>query len=426
MDTLREEKRKFDYKWVIIGLCFLMVLITLGFCSSNKSLYLKPMTEALKVDRSVFSIGDSIRYITTSIVNIFFGALVAKFGTKKLICAGILCLVCSCLLYSFGNSLITVYLAGAFLGMGFSWTTTTMVGSVVNKWCSESKGTIMGAILASNGIGAAISAQILSPIIHRSNTGYKNAYLYTALILVVLLVLMVVFYRDKKDAAFPDVVKSNKKKKKHTDWIGIEFSEAKKKAYFYGTAVCIFFTGLILQGITGIAAAHMGDVGIDEQQIATVLSVSSLALTASKFMAGFFYDKFGLRFAVTFCDVAAVAAMLILATLTKTTTGTILAIVYGVFAAAALPLETIMLPNFALDLFGTRSFDKILGIFVSVNTAGYAVGVPLMNISYDLWGTYKGALICFAVLMGVIAIISQFVITAAHRERRRRINALEV
>lgn len=127
----QSKTRKLDYKWVIIGLCFMMVMITLGFCSSNKSLYLKPMTEALGVKRSVFSVGDSIRYITTSIVNIFFGVLVSKFGTKKLICTGILCLVCSSLLYSFGTSLTAIYLAGAFLGMGFSFTTTTMVGCVV-------------------------------------------------------------------------------------------------------------------------------------------------------------------------------------------------------------------------------------------------------------------------------------------------------
>lgn len=416
----QSKMRKFDYKWVIIGLCFMMVLISLGFCSSNKSLYLTAITEALGVQRSAFSVGDSIRYITTSVVNIFFGALVAKFGTKKLICAGILCLICSSLLYSLGTGLIAIYFAGAFLGLGFSWTTTTMVGCVVNRWCSESKGTIMGLILASNGIGAAISAQILSPIIYQEGNpfGYKNAYLLTALILAVLFVVMVIFYREKTDVKMPVVKSADKKKKTGQEWIGMNLSEAKKKAYFYGTAVCIFFTGFILQGITGIAAAHMKDVGLEPSHVATVLSVSSLTLTVSKFLAGFMYDKLGLRFTVTICDSAAVAAMLILATLTKSSAGMILSIVYGMLAAVALPLETIMLPNFAMDLFGVKSFDKILGIFVSINTAGYAVGVPLMNISFDLWGTYKDMLIVLAVVMVVIAIIFQFVMTAAHKEKR--------
>ena len=418
------QKKKLDYKWVIIALCFLMVLITLGFCSSNRSLYLTAMTEALGVKRSAFSVGDSLRYIATSVVNIFFGSLVARFGTKKLICAGIFSLIISSLLYSYGTGLLAIYLAGAFLGIGFSWTTTTMVGSVVNKWCEGSKGTIMGFILASNGVGAAVAAQILSPIIYEEGNafGYRNAYLLVTLILVALLVVMLLFYKDKPEGN-GEVVKNNSKKKKTSDvWIGMEFSEAKKKSYFYGTAICIFFTGLILQGITGIAAAHMKDVGMDAAHIASVLSVSSLALTAFKFLAGVMYDKFGLRVAVTVSDVAAVAAMLILALLTKTKAGMILAMSYGVLASLALPLETIMLPNFAMDLFGVKSFDKILGIFVSVNTAGYAVGVPLMNVSYDLWGTYKGMLIVLAGVMTVIAVVFQFVMTAAHRERKNEIS----
>lgn len=424
MEENRKAKR-LDYKWVIIVLCFLMVLITLGFCSSNKSLFLTAMTEALGVKRSAFSVGDSIRYITTSIVNIFFGALVAKFGTKKLICAGITCLIISSLLYSYGTGLLAIYISGAFLGMGFSWTTTTMVGSVVNKWFSSGKGTIMGMILASNGVGAAVSAQILSPIIYQEGNsfGYRNAYQLITVILAVLLVIMIIFYREKsKEENVPAEKSNTKKKKADTAWIGMGFSEAKKKAYFYGTAVCIFFTGLILQGISGIAAAHMKDVGMDASHIASVLSVSSLALTAFKFLSGVLYDKFGLRVAVTVSDIAAVAAMLILASLSNSEISRIMALLYGVLASVALPLETIMLPNFAMDLFGVKSFDKILGIFVSVNTAGYAVGVPIMNISYDVWGTYKEMLIVLAAVMAFIAIVSQFVITAAHKERRREIS----
>lgn len=417
----QQKGKKFDYKWVIIGVCFLMVLTCLGFCSSNKSLYLSPITEALGIKRSAFSVGDSIRYITTSVINIFFGALVARFGTKKLICAGFLCLMTSCLLYSFGTGLLAIYFAGMFLGLGFSWTTTTMVGCVVNKWCSEKKGTIMGLILASNGVGAALAAQILSPIIYGSKFGYKSAYLLTSGILLAVFLIVLIFYREKGKTD-DEAGNNSKSKKKNSDaWVGMDLSVAKKKMYFYGTAVCIFLTGMMLQGITGIAAAHMKDVGLSAGHIATVLSVSSLSLTGSKFLAGFMYDKLGLRVTVTICNIAAVAAMLILGTLTNSSVGIVMAIVYGVLASIALPLETIMLPTFAMDLFGVKSFDQILGIFVSVNTAGYAVGVPLVNGIFDIFGSYKPILLVLSVVMVVVAVVLQFVITAAHKEKVREL-----
>lgn len=157
METENLKKRKFDYKWVIVGLSFLMVLTALGFCSSSKSLYIAPICEALGISRSTFSINDSCRFITTAIINIFFGSLIAKFGAKKLIGAGFVCLIASMLIYSFATNVYVFYVGGVFLGLGLAWTTTTMVGAVVNRWCKENKGTIMGAILASNGIGAAIA-----------------------------------------------------------------------------------------------------------------------------------------------------------------------------------------------------------------------------------------------------------------------------
>ena len=59
-----------------------------GFCSSSKSLYISAITEALSISRSTFSINDSCRYIATSIVNLFFGVLIGRFGARKLIAAG--------------------------------------------------------------------------------------------------------------------------------------------------------------------------------------------------------------------------------------------------------------------------------------------------------------------------------------------------
>ena len=77
-------EKKLDYKWIVVGVCFLTVMITLGFCSSTKSLYLDVVTKKLGIDRSLFSLNDTCRFVANAIVNLFFGALVMKFGTKKL------------------------------------------------------------------------------------------------------------------------------------------------------------------------------------------------------------------------------------------------------------------------------------------------------------------------------------------------------
>ena len=413
-----EEKRKLNYKWVVVGASFLMIFTCLGFGSSTKPLFLGPITEALGIKRSLFSINDSFRYITTSIVNIFFGALIAKFGARKLIGFGFLSLTGSAICYAFAPNIFVFYIGGMLLGMGFSFTGTTMVGFVINKWCKRNKGTIMGFVLASNGLGGALSAQVVSPIIESSATGYKLAYLLIAAIFLTVGTLVVIFVREPREGE-EEEGENIPKKRRGESWIGVGNDVVLKKSYCWGALVCIFMFGLTLNGIAGISAAHMRDVGLDPTYVATVVSCHSLSLAGFKFLSGFLYDRFGLRVTVAISGLTGVVVMLTLSMVTNTTMGMILAMIYGVFSSLALPLETVMLPIFASDLFGQRSYNKMLGIIVSVNTAGFAAGSLFMNICYDVLGSYASALVVAACMMGGVALGIQLVITAAYREKKR-------
>ncbi len=418
METEKKQKR-FNYAWVIVALCFLMVFTCLGFCSSGKSLYLTAITDALGIKRSAFSINDSCRYVTTAIVNIFFSKLLLKYGQKKLIAAGFISLILSCLIYSYAKSIYVFYLGGALLGLGLSWTTTTMVSSIIYKWCHRNQGTIMGAVLASNGLGGALAAQIVSPIIYRKSDlfGYQDAYRLVALILLIVGILIVVFLKEAPKEEQAPAKTVQKKKASGEIWSGIGYSDAIRKPYFYSAGICILFTGMILQGITGIAIPHMNDIGMDSAYVATILSLSSLTLAAFKFLTGFLFDRFGLRVTMNICLTAAVVVLLTLLFMTNSPLGKILAMVYAVLQSVALPLETIMLPLYASALFGQRSFDKILGIFVSINTTGFALGSPLVNWCFDAFGSYRPAFFVSSVLMILVAIALQFVFKSAKREK---------
>lgn len=404
----------------MVGLCILMVFTTLGFCSSTKGLYVKPITAVMGIKRTLYSLNDTCRFIATASVNIFFGVLVERLGLRKLIAAGFLALVLSCVAYSFATNFVVFCIGGCLLGVGLGWTTTSMVGAVVNRWCREKKGTIMGIILAANGIGGALATQIVSPIIYQEGNplGYKNAYLVTALILIVVGVLIFSLFRENpKDET--EVQPTSQEKKRGAEWVGLEYKDGIRKPYFYVAAVCIFFTGFVLQGITGISAAHMGDMGIDAGYIASVMSIHWIALTGFKFLTGISYDRFGLRFTTTVCSIATVVVMIVLMMVTNSATGRMFAFAYCILAALALPLETIMLPIYAGDLFGQKSVNKFMGLFVSINTAGYAVGAPVVNLSFDIFGNYTVALTGSAIIMVLVTIAMQYVITASHNERKK-------
>lgn len=68
-------------------------------------------------------------------------------------------------------------LAGALLGVGLTWTTTSIVSSIAYKWFPKNQETILGAVLASNVLGAALAAQIVTPLIYQEGNpfGYQDS-----------------------------------------------------------------------------------------------------------------------------------------------------------------------------------------------------------------------------------------------------------
>lgn len=414
----RIDKNKFEYKWVIVGLCFFMMFVCLGFASGIRNHFIVPITTYLNIERGVFAFNDTFRFISTSIVNLFFGFIVAKIGAKKMMLSGFIVLICSMLCYAFAQSVLLIYLGGILLGVGIAWTGTTLVGYVVAKWFKQNRGTIMGAILCSNALGSAIANKILvEPIVYGSPDGYKTAYYVIAIAIGVVGLLVLLFYREPKEGEGEQGEIKGKKKRGRV-WSGIDFKDAVKKPYFYCAIICIVGTGLILQGIFGVATAHMTDVGINASMLTTISMMSSIMLMLMKFLSGLCYDKFGLRVTISICSICSIIAIVLLCFVDSPSMGA-LAFVYAVFSAIAMPLETIILPLYASDLFGEKSYSKMLGIFVSSSTAGCALGSPVLNFCYDAMGSYVPAFIVFGIIMLCVLVLLQYVITAGHRERKR-------
>jgi hypothetical protein len=55
----------------------------------------------------------------------------------------------------------------------------------------------------------------------------------------------------------------------------------------------------------------------------------------------------------------------------------------------------------------------MLGILVAVNTAGYALGAPFLNMIYDLSGSYAAGFITVGAIMLVVMVTVQILISQA-------------
>lgn len=125
-----------------------MIMLALGFTSSTKSLFPDEIAKAIGQERSLVSIKESCRYISTAVVNLFFGALIARFGAKKLIIAGFISLISSMLLFSVAENLVLIYVAGALLGIFVSANTAGYVlGAPLLNLCYDVMGSYVPALI---------------------------------------------------------------------------------------------------------------------------------------------------------------------------------------------------------------------------------------------------------------------------------------
>lgn len=424
----------------------MMVFVSLGFCSSNKSLYLGKITETLGIDRPAFSVNDSLRFISQAIINLFFGAMLHKLGAKKMIAVGFTFLIASMLIYANADGIYTFiyrklyhqdpvfenikncvfvfYAGGVFLGIGLSLTSTTVASSLVRRWFTKNIGTYTSIVFAANGLGGALAAQIVSPMINSGPYGYKKAYSFVAVLLLVIGILIVIFLRERpKDA--PVVAVSTKKKARGATWVGIDSKAALRQPFFYITAAVVLLTGFSLQGINGIWSTHMEDVGISDTFTKNLATFYSIFLTVTKLVVGALYDRKGLRNVMIICQSAGAVAFIALAITSNTVFGKTAAVGFAILYALALPLETLVIPLIANELFGSAAYDKLLGILLAMNYSGYALGGPAVNLFFQHFGDYKQILTILAVLTVILLVSFQFVISAANRKKKEILAAAE-
>ena len=418
------QKRRFDYKWVILAACFLMEFICLGFCSSNAGLYTGAVTRNLDIPRSLYSIGSSIRYVIQVITALFFGTLIHKFGAKKMVAVGLISLTASVLIRSVATNIVHIYIGFALWGLGIVFSGGTMASTIVRRWFHKDIGKYTGIVMSANGIGGAIAAQIISPIINNGQAdGYRKAYLLSGILTLIVSAIVLLCLRENPADSPASTEVGKKKKARGQLWSGIAFSEVKKRPYFYLTFLFIFLTGISMQSVGTISVVYMEDLGFDARFVATTATVSSLVLTFAKIFMGFTYDKKGLRFTLVFSQLCVIIGFLLKATLNISGTGTlgmVCAMTATVLDTIALPLETVMIPLISNDLFGTASYDKVLGIFYSANSLGLCLGSPLCDLYRDLTGgSYASCYWFFIGLMAVVLVGFQLIIRAAHKDKMR-------
>ena len=394
------KKSRFEYKWIILVLCFLMLFFCAGFCCGNKGLYLAAITDALDIKRGVYTLTETFSQIASAVTSLFFGILIYRFGAKALVGVGTALACIAFYIYSVTDSIFGFYIGATLLGIGLCFLGTSMASTLIKRWFSADMGKFTGLVLAANGFGSALSAKIVSPMLYdpADPFGYRNVYKMFIPILIVLGLIFIIFLRNQpaNGSNTPDAAPVKKQTQNHG-------KSNTKNPVFYFICISTFLFFMLIQSIYGTYAAYMKDVGLGDGNIATVASILTISFAAAKLLVGVIYDKTGLKPVLAMCQFSFVIAVILLIFL-QFYANPFLAIIFALFMALSMPLETVCLSFIATDFFDQGAFEKTMGIFAAVGSAGAAVGSPVINFFFDITGTYTPIIVLWGILMLFIAI----------------------
>lgn len=396
----RFAKKRFGYPfmrlsstpWFIAALAFLILGFSRGIHSSFGVFYVA-LLETYGWSRGATAGVFSVVLIVDATLSPVVGALLDRYGPKKVVGAGCAVLVIGLVLSSWIQNLWQFYLFfGLVSALGLTFMGMVPHVFLISEWFLAKRASAIGAVYSGTGVGILLLAPLTQWLI--TNWGWTAALQTLAVaVLVLLLPLVASFYQHGphgEKLSRPAVPKKNQ-------WTT---RLALRSLQFW----LLFFARVVAAGGTTVIVthqvAHVVDVGYSRIFAATIFGLVGITSTCGRFIFGFIADLFSKRAAYTlniWTTLVGIGALMML----QDPSQTWLLYVYLFFFGIGFGSRAVIFSAITADIFSGKGFGSILGYSVISVGLGGALGSWLGGVFHDLTGSY---FLSFALAAVVLAL----------------------
>lgn len=375
----------------------------------SQGFFVGPVTAEFGWQPSQFFFGFTLMMLSGLVTAPIVGALVPKFGIRKLGMLGLLGHALAYLLLSmntgslalwYGSWILVAVLGAASLPI--IWTT------VLNGWFRRSRGKAVGITMAGTGIGAFLLPPAVEYFI--ANHDWRLAYQAVG-VGPFLLALPIVFllFKESQAAAADDSPATAP-----AGW-GMTRGEALRTGRFWTLAAVLCFTALVLVALLSNFERILNSKGMDRGLIATIAAVMGVTVIFGRLLVGMLVDRFWAPAVASLFFLLPIAAMLVLMQAPLTVaSGLFVGVCIGLAAGAELDLLVYLTGKY----FGPRHYPAIFGVVFAVFSVGAGVAPPLMGEAAAAFSGYDQPML---ILIGLLALsILLFLSLGKYPEEGRR------
>ena len=409
---VRDRIRGAFYGWWIVAASFLILLVTVGIGLYAPPVFLVPLENHFGWSRAAITGGGGLAALIAGMTSPFAGALIHRYGARKVMTAG--ALVMGCAFGSMGliQSLWHLYALNVIGALGIACVAWIPNQTLISNWFDRKRGLAMGITLAGIGFGGFTMASLAGILIVQ--IGWRLAFVSLGclvLLLVVTVVLVVVRSRPADLGLLPDgdpvgphsppMAESGEAR----EAMGLELSESiRTSAFWVLSAVHLLWTFGSMSVIGTLAAFSAIEQDLAGTAMRRLLGIAILISVVGRVSFGLFADQYPKKVIMT---AALVLQALAVACLFSVHAFVALAAFLFLFGMG-LGGGAVLIPLLVGERFGLRAFGKILGLVMISATLGAAAGPIVTGRIFDLMGSYDLAFILHIVSMGAAAVAVHF------------------
>jgi MFS family permease len=409
------------YGWYIVGVGFLSHLVCAFHLSSTLSVFLKPLTDDLRVSRGLFSLLRSGEIVIGAVMAPFVGTWVDRYGGRWLMAGGALLAGIGFILLSqvtaFWQFLVVRWL---FVTVGGIFMCYMVIAVTISRWFVKKRGRAIAIASLGQGlskVGIPLLAATLFVWL-----GWRHTWSVFGVVTIMLVVLPAIAFMRRSPEELglePDGISLSSEpligdrtgsahgkvdtRNVEADVMWTRREVARTGAFWL---LCVTF-GIANVGIAGLnlhVFAHISDIGYPSFISATVMSMIAFTQLGSTIFWGLVSERVEIRKATMLMFL--IQGMGIgIAVLTKELMLIYAGfLVYGVGLGGSLVLQEIMWATY----YGRASLGVVRGLGMLITLTFGAAGAPFFGFIFDATGSYAISFMTFALALLLCALLTLF------------------
>lgn len=357
--------------------------------SYTTGLFMEPLAKEFGWGRAQISAGLLVTSIMTIPMSPFVGALIDRWGSRRLAIPGMALAIAAVASFALANGdtrqwllLWTFYGVASLLIKATVWTAAT------SNVFSAGRGLALGLVMCGSALTQTIAPVLAERLI--AAFGWRQAYVWIALAWggpVLLLVLVGMF--EPKDRARKNPTRAADKPSA-TDAGGLGFGEAFRNVPLIRIAISTVLFMFLTVGALIHQVPILTEAGVSRSHAALLASLGGIAGIFGKLVTGWASDRAdgGTVGAFTLGSTA-IAFALLLEPFRSPATIVIAMIIIGYGSGTKLQITAYLTSRYG----GLRNFGKIFGVMSSLIAVGGGLGPIVAGAIYDHFGSYSPLLI---------------------------------